>query len=272
MHYPGYVPMFLLGFGSAMLLAAWNPLPVVAQSAELQPATSQEYDWYVANLEAELEAKGQSEDFLWVHGSAEKLSRVKSGEVVVAPFEADGDVEITGGVIHDWVGTVFIPGANIDRVLEVVRDYDSYKNRYAPEVVDSKILSGSGDELKVYLRLAKELFLTVVFNSEYDIRYRQINDKRWTTSAVSTKLVEVENPDTPQESEKPEGTGMGFLWRINTYFVFAELDGGVYAEMRSLSLSNTLSPGLWLLKPILAELPSQSVLATLEATRGALTE
>ena len=63
MHYPGYVPMFLLGFGSAMLLAAWNPLPVVAQSAELQPATSQEYDRYVANLEAELEAKGQSEDF-----------------------------------------------------------------------------------------------------------------------------------------------------------------------------------------------------------------
>ncbi len=53
------VPMFLLGFGAAMLLAAWNPLPVVAQSAELQPATSQEYDRYVANLEAELEAKGQ---------------------------------------------------------------------------------------------------------------------------------------------------------------------------------------------------------------------
>ncbi len=207
-----------------------------------------------------------------MHGSAEKLSQVKSGEVVVAPFLADGDVEITGGVIHDWVGTVFVPGATIDQVLGVIRDYDNYKNRYAPEVVDSKILSGSGDELKVYLRLAKQLFLTVVLNTEYDVRFTQINDKRWTTSAVSTKLVEVEDPDTPQEREKPEGTGMGFLWRINTYFVFAELDGGVYLEMRSLSLSNALSPGLWLLKPILAELPSQSVLATLEATRGALTE
>ena len=89
---------------------------------------------------------------------------------------------------------------------------------------------------------------------------------------MSTRLVEVENPDTPQEREKPEGTGMGFLWRINSYFVFAELDGGTYVEMRSLSLSNALSTGLWLLKPLLAELPSQSVSATLEATRGALTE
>ena len=217
MHNPGYIFMCLLGFGAAMLLAVWSPLPVVAQSAELQPATSQEYDRYVAKFEAELEAKVQSENFLWVHGSAENLSRVKSGEVVVAPFTADGDVEITGGVIHNWVGTVFIPGASIDQVLEIVRDYDNYKSRYAPEVVDSKILSGAGDVLKVYLRLAKELFLTVVLNTEYDVKFTQINEKRWITSAVSTKLVEVENPDTPQEREMPEGTGMGFLWRINTY-------------------------------------------------------
>ena len=254
-----------------VILALSGAAPAGALGAELQAATADEYQKYAAKVESELAAKAQSGSILWLDSQPDQLAQVKAGEAVAAPWTADGDITVTDGVIHDWVGAVFVPGVSIDQTMELVRDYGNYKAHYGPDVADSKVLSGSGDELKVYLRMAKKLVFTMVLNTEFDVKFTRIGEKQWTSTAVSTKLVEVENPDTPQEKELPEGKGMGFLWKINSYFGFVERDGGVYIEMRSLSLSNPLPSGMWLLQPILVKLPSQSVIATLEATRKALT-
>jgi hypothetical protein len=42
----------------------------------------------------------------------------------VEPAGAKAIVEVSDGLIHDWVGAVFVPGVSLAAVLEHVQDYD----------------------------------------------------------------------------------------------------------------------------------------------------
>lgn len=179
-------------------------------------------------------------------------------------------MEVPDGLIHDWVGAVFIPGTTLEKTLALVQDYDSHKNIYA-EVIDSKLLHRDGNEFKVYLRLRKKKVLTVVMNTEHDVRYYPVDPTRWRSRSYSTRIAEVANPGEPNEHELPPGTGQGFLWRLYSYWRFQERDGGVYVECEAISLTRDVPTGLgWLVVPIIRNLPRESLVNTLGATRAAL--
>jgi hypothetical protein len=81
----------------------------------------------------------------------------------------------------------------------------------------------------------------------------------------------VENPGRPDEREKPPGTGEGFLWRLNSYWRFAERDGGVWVECQAVSLTRDIPTGFgWIVDPIIRNLPKESLENTLRSTRAAL--
>jgi hypothetical protein len=62
--------------------------------------------------------------------------------------------------------------------------------------------------------------------------------------------------------------GYGYLWRLSSYWRFEELDGGVSVECRAISLTRDVPAGLgWIIEPMVKKLPTESLLATLEATR-----
>ncbi len=42
--------------------------------------------------------------------------------------------------------------------------------------------------------------------------------------------------------EKPEGKDRGFLWRLNSYWRYQQVDGGVLVECESLTLSRESRP------------------------------
>jgi hypothetical protein len=88
-------------------------------------------------------------------------------------------VKVPDGLIHDWIGAVFIPGTTVDKTIALVQDYSNHRNVFQPEVIDSKILTRSGDDFKVYLRLKKKKVLTVVLNTEHDVHYVHLNRERW---------------------------------------------------------------------------------------------
>jgi hypothetical protein len=44
------------------------------------------------------------------------------------------------GLIHHWVGVIFIPGATLEQTLRIVEDYDHHADYYRPDVMRSKIL------------------------------------------------------------------------------------------------------------------------------------
>ena len=68
-----------------------------------------------------------------------------------------------------------------------------------------------------------------------------------------------------------EGDDDGFLWRLNSYWSFLEVPGGLLIECEAVSLTRDLPGGLnWLAGPLLEQLPRESLEFTMQATRSAL--
>ena len=87
----------------------------------------------------------------------------------------------------------------------------------------------------------------------------------------STRIAEVENPDTPTERELPVGHDGGYLWRLNTYWRLLQRDRGVYLQCESISLTRGIPLGLgWAVGPFVSSLPRESLTFTLETTRNRL--
>jgi hypothetical protein len=247
-------------------LAVAFALPAAA--AELKPATLAAFDRYTRQTEERLASFKTS---LWADEQPERARRVRQGEIVVSPFLKKPEIPVPDGLIHDWVGSVFIPGATLRETLALVQNYDHHKDVYKPEVLDSRLLSRRDDDFKVYMRLLKKKVITVVLNTEHDVHYTKLNDRAWRSVSRTTKIAEVENPGKSDEREKPPGTGEGFLWRLNSYWRFEERDGGVWVECQAISLTRDIPTGLgWLIEPIIRNLPKESLASTLKATRAAL--
>lgn len=243
-----------------------------ASAAELRPETLSAFDRYIRGTEERIELRTSGrQSFLWVDESVERRERVRRGETLAQPWNSRGDTAAPGGLIHDWIGAIFVPGVSLNQVMALVRDYDRHSQFYQPEVVASRLLSHEGDQYRVYLRLLKKKILTVVLNTEHDVRYYPLDAARWYSRSYSTRIVEVENAGERNERELPEGRGHGFLWRLYSYWRFQERDGGVYLECQAVSLTRDIPTGLgWLIEPVVRDLPKESLIRTLEGTRRAL--
>ena len=100
-----------------------------------------------------------------------------------------------------------------------------------------------------------------------------MDDARAHVPSYSTRIVEVEHPDTPGEREKPESNGRGTMWRFNNYCSFEALDGDIYMQCESISLSHGI-PFLVraFVGPFVNGLPRDKLTSNLEATRRHLTQ
>ena len=219
---------------------------VAAAAAELKPGTVRAFDRYVALTEERMRAEVEGRSpFLWLDRldpteSAEVLARLRSGEVVIERLRTrDGgeEVDVPSGMVHHWIGTVLIPGATLDRTIALVQDYDRYPEVYAPDVRASAIRSRAGDRFEVYLRLHTKKILTWVADTEHSVEFIPVGDSRMHVPSRSTRILEIEHPDTPRERAKPEGDDRGFAWRLNNYCSFEERDEGTLMQCESITLT-----------------------------------
>ncbi len=227
--------------------------------AKLTPEASAAFDRYVSEAESRMER------------DAELDSTLRGGEVRVEPVPQASGGGVPGGIIQDWTGTMFVPGATLRQVRSVLRDYSDYKKFYFPKVIESNELAHTGDEYDVFLRLSERLVVPVVLNSTYHVRYSQPDARHLTVTSRSTRIAEVRDPGNSYADEMPPGDDSGFLWRLNTYWRFTAADGGVYAACEAVSLSRDVPLGLgWMLKGFLESFPKDSMLNTLHGTRAAI--
>jgi hypothetical protein len=230
--------------------------------------TVEAFERYVARTESRL-AGGRGENDFLAASTPERRSRLRRGAVLCEPRNRRGDVRVAAGLIHDWVGAVYIPRATVEQVLALVRDYDRHRNTYSPEVVESRILSHQGDDFSVYMRLLKRKGITVVLDTEHEIHYERISNRFWESRSRSTRIVEIARAGRPYEHPVASGKDHGFLWRLNSYWRFREEDGGTYVECEAVSLSRTVPAGLaWLIEPIVRRLPMETLSNTLKQTRA----
>ena len=116
-------------------------------AADLKPKTTEAFNRYVAVTEARIAGETKpGGKFLYPDRPAPEPSeqmrdayaRLRRGEILVERQETklDGkEVEVPDGMVHHWVGLVFIPGANLAQTLAIVQDYDHRAELYKPEVI-----------------------------------------------------------------------------------------------------------------------------------------
>lgn len=254
------------------------------QAVELKQETVAVFERYVllteARMQSEMESGTPEGAFLWMDGLPAGrrdaiYGQLRQGGVVVERLKTlDGgkEIEVPDGIIHHWVGVVFIPGGTLKETLARVKDYDRHASIYKPEVLQSKLLAHAGNDYKIYLRLMKKKVITVVMNTEHDVRYFPVNGTREYSRSYTTRIAQVEHPGESTEKEKPVGNDGGFLWRLYSYWRFEEKDGGVYVQCEAVSLTRSI-PVLvsWLVKPFVTSIPRESLVNTLTSTRTALT-
>ena len=169
--------------------------------------------------------------FLWSDTSSQTTQQISKGEIVAEFWSGQGAIELPNGLIHDWIGAVFIPHATVEDALALVQDYDNHKNIYKPEVLDSKLISRDGNDFKIFLRLLKKKIITVVLDTDHDVHYSSVDSKRWCCRSYTTRIAEVEDPGTAKERVLPP---------LYSYWRFQEKDGGAYVECRGISLTRDI--------------------------------
>lgn len=265
-----------------LALALATPAPFVkVLTAELRPETVRAFDRYIQATESRIDQEETRRDrFLYFDGlpAAERdqiVASLKQGEIVIRPLktldDAGHDIHVPGGLIHHWIGIVFIPRASVRDVLAIVQDYDHQAAYYRPQVVRSRLLSHHDDQFHVYLRFREKKVITVTLDTEHDVTYQQLDAGDWSSRSRATRIQEVRNAGERGEYDLPPGQGGGFLWRLDTYWRFAGRDGGVYVQCESISLTRDVPTGLeWLIEPFITSIPKESLELTLNATRRAV--
>lgn len=269
-----------LGCALSGLVALLGWLVVPARAAELKPETVAAFDNYIGAAEARMAEELRNTDaFLWVDGVPEPrratlYAQLRRGEIAIAPLNVEEEgkpIKLPGGLIHDWVGVIFIPGATLQQTLAVIQDYESHQKIYKPHVQRSKVLRREGNHFKVYLRLYRKTIVTAVFDTEYDVRYFPDDPTRVHSRSYSTRIAELENPGEPDERAMTVGNDRGYLWRLYSYWRFQEKDGGVYVQLETIALSRGVpSVFLWLVGPLLKKIPRETISLLLNATRMAV--
>ena len=258
----------------AVLLASSTIVaPLVA--ADLQPRTVAAFDRYVRIAEAQM----TPEPFLRIDGLPEaerraKLASLVRGEVDVERLrtrEAGKEVDIPGGLVHHWLGTVFVPEVKLEQAVGLLQDYDHHAEIFQPAIARSKLVSRTEDVFRVDLRFYMKKVITVVVNTENEARFTRVSPDRTQSRIYSLRVAEVESAGTPQEHEKPIGHDGGYLWRLYTYWRFLERDNGTYVQCEAISLTRSIPFALgWLIGPFVTSIPRESLEFTLETTRKTL--
>ncbi len=246
--------------------------------ATLKPQTIKDFARYVAAVEARFTRDLRSNaPFLDIERQApaqlaRTMAALRRGEIVVtrgvARDDSSNEISIDGGTINHWRGTVFVPDVKLDELLKVLQEPQSDKHKQE-DVLSSRVVSRDGDSLKVYLRLRRTKFVTAVYDTEYDVDYRRLAPDRALSNSISTRIVEIENAGTPRERALPEGNDRGFMWRLNSYWRYRQVGGGVLVEIESLTLSRGLPPIIGsLIRPIVNSTARESMTRTLASVRA----
>lgn len=260
----------LLVVSVAAALSAWD----------LRPATLATYDRYIALTEARLanERAGRA-PFLWLDRQSAAvrgrlLTRLQRGEVVVEPLEMrDGGqlLEVPDGLIHHWIGTVWMPGVSLDQLVRFVQDYDRYPSVFQPMIVRSQVLDRSGDRFVVAMRTSVKKVITIVMDGDYQIEYQRLGPNRYWTTNVASHLHQVNEAGTPSERRVPGDQASGYLWRFRMYCGFEERPDGTLDQCESVTLTRGIPFGVgWFVRPFVTGIPRDTLEFTLGQVRAAL--
>ncbi|MGA7027526.1 MAG: hypothetical protein WBY24_02680 [Candidatus Acidiferrales bacterium] len=265
---------------TAVLVAVLFALPGTLNATDLQPQTAQAFDRYIQLTEAQINSElAQSGPYMWVERLPETrraaaTAQLRDGQIVVERLDTLDDgktITVPDGIIHHWIGTVFVPGATLAQTLSFMQDYNHKVDYFKPDITRSKILRQEGDDYFVLMRFYKKKVITTVIDTDQQVHYHVVDRTHAWSRSWTTRVQEVENAGQSDEKLEPEGHDRGILWRMNTYWRFEEKDGGTYIECQAISLTRDIPTGFgWMVGPFVTSVPKESLEFTLSTARAAL--
>ena len=260
--------------GALALVLLTGGCTVGLVAAELMDETVAVWNLYVAATEQRIAAELDDESRFFVHDFHQEAARIRrealAGRLVIERLRAVDEqgerFKVPKGTIHHWLGVILVPNADLNDVLDGLQ-YDLPPHEMQEDVLESRVLSRDGDTLELYLKVKREVaIVSAQYNTEHAVEYvRPGGDRAWSRS-VATRIAELDDPGSPREREKPIGRDRGFLWRLNLYWRYQQVDGGVLVECEALTLSRGI-PLLtrWFLSPIINRESRSAISDTLQA-------
>jgi hypothetical protein len=249
-------------------------------AAGLSPATSAAFDRYARLTEQRITAEvARTSDFLWIdtlpaNRRTEVLGGLQQAGVIIERLQTrDGgkEIDVPDGLIHHWVGTVFVPRVGVKEAVALMQDYDRHSKYFAPAIARSKTLERDGNRFRVALRFHVKKIISVTMDTENEAEFFHPAADRAHSRIRSTRISEIEDAGTPQEAPKKPGEENGFMWNLNTYWRFLERDGGTYIQCESITLTRDVPFALaWIIRPIVTQMPKESLTFTMGKLRVAL--
>jgi len=269
------LPRLKIAFAILVFLA----VPAVSRASELKQETLSAWEDYLrtANLRMQRNLRSSGirdagNPFLWIEEQPDRSRRVRQGEILVAPVGEAGPQKVPDGLIHDWIGAIFIANVGINEVFAVVQDFNRYKDFYKPAVIESKLLRHTGDEYEFsVLGQKRVLFEKIVLEGQFESHCSDVDATRRYCISSSTRIQEINDYGQPAEHKLPPNEGHGYIWRIYDLTKFEERDGGVYVEVEAIALSRDISASLrWLTKAVMERVSRNSMSTILERTKDAV--
>jgi hypothetical protein len=140
---------------------------------------------------------------------------------------------VPDGLIHHWVGTVFVPGVSVKQAVALLQDYDRHANYFAPAVARSKLLERDGARFPGRAAVLRQEDHRRddghgkpggVFHPAPDRAHSRIR---------STRSRKSPTPGHCRKKRSRRARENGFHVEPHTYWRFLERDGGTYIQCES---------------------------------------
>jgi putative flippase GtrA len=159
---------------------------------------------------------------------------------------------VAGGTIHRWRGSTVVAGMTVDALVEALKAAPPRQE----DVLEARVLARGSDSMRVYLKLRRSAIVTVEYDTVHEVTFQRGSRGVATSRSIATRIAETAGGDR------------GFLWRLNTYWRYTPVPGGVRVEVDSISLSRDLPWGLRTMAgPIVSRIGRESVSRALAAVR-----
>jgi len=257
----------------ALVVTLAAPLCAAVQlaAATLEPATVQAWSRYVAATEQRIAAELASPaGFLATDlEKTERASRAAAmqGTIVVERVTSTADgvrLEVPGGTIQHWRGLVFLPGVSTTALVSLLESPPGAPLQDG--VLALRVLRRQGDVLDVFIRMTHANVPTVTYDTEHHVEFRRYGPARASSRSMATRITEVQ--PTKSSADWTAADDRGFLWRMNSYWTYRQVEGGVRVDVFSVSLSRDV-PKLArpIVVPVAVRVARESMRRTLDAMR-----
>src|ERR1700722_9115482 len=208
---------------------------VLSKAAEPKRETLRAWDDYISGVNtAVAERNAGSREFLSMDESLETRQRVQNGKLVITNHDPR---KVPQGLIHHWVGVMFVPNVSLDQVMRVLNSYDHYCDIYKPLIRKSAVTEQAGDTVKLNVLATQRAFsVTAAVETDEEIQIARPTPSRVSITANSVRVQEIANFGQPGEHAFPEDRRPGYVWRALIVQRLEQREGGVYVELETISL------------------------------------